>query len=74
MGSVISKGVLRLSSADAWEDCCTFARADDNQLAVSVSEEKSVDSHNLTFECTAHLMPVQIEELRAWLEANFPSP
>lgn len=74
MGIVISEGVLRFSSADAWEDCCSFAKANDNQLAISVSEEKSVDSHNLTFECTAHLMPVQIEQLRAWLDANFPRP
>ena len=64
---------LHLTASDTWEDCATFAKVG-NQLAVSVSEEKAVDSYNQTFECTIHLSPEQIEQLCKWLATAYPRP
>lgn len=41
-------------------------------VAVSVAEDKAVDSNNRTFECTFHLNETQVGQLRAWLDAHFP--
>lgn len=66
-----SDSSIRFEAKDTEEDCATFAIVG-RSLAVSVSEEKAVDSYNQFFECTLHLTIDQIGQLRDWLNAKFP--
>ena len=54
------------------ENSVTFALENDRTVAVSVSEERAVDSYNETFECTFRLNVQQVNALRDWLDASFP--
>ena len=68
------KRSIHFEASDMWEDCATFAVVEGPRpLAVSVSEEKAVDSYNNTFECTLHMTPDQIGQLRDWLNQQFPA-
>jgi hypothetical protein len=66
------KPTLRIEPSQSFEEGAVFARTDDGGLTVSVSEEKAVDSYNESFECTLTMKPEQVQQLRDWLDANFP--
>ena len=63
--------VLYLEAADSSEEGAVFVKTEDGGLAVSVEEEKAVDSYNSMFTCNAHLSREQALKLLAWLKDRF---
>ncbi len=53
---------------DCWLDGdAEFVALKDGGLAISVTEEKAVDSYNQEFTCRAKLTAEDVEKLRKWL-------
>jgi hypothetical protein len=62
---------LQFEPSESFEEGATFAALDNGGLLVSVSEEKAVDSYNASFECNMTMTPMQVRQLRDWLNAKF---
>jgi hypothetical protein len=69
----MSNNRIQFSAENTYEDTVTFAVVPGaHQLAISVSEEKALDSYNHLIDCTFHMTKDQIGQLQEFLNFNFP--
>jgi hypothetical protein len=68
----LDNGVIYIENPSDPENALTLYRTKSDELAISVSEERAVDSYNATFECTLYVSPREARIIRDYLIKWFP--